>query len=250
MKKLLKVLLLVILTVSICVPFVACGDNNETQTERKRIIGIDSEKTYLKAKFYLADNYDLNYKELDFDFYSRDKIEASEFRGVEFGLTEEFKSKMSASEYKMFGNGQLDDNGYYWYNVNVVINMIYVTHEVRVNSITLKISDQDDKFKTDIYFFMHNHRPVFIKPETFHTNYNTADPQSGPYCVNLRTRYDMSFKSLKFQTEGFEILSYRVEAFDYETETREVIEGLPETLEAKKTYYIYRCHSSARLSLL
>ena len=40
------------------------------------------------------------------------------------------------------------------------------------------------------------------------------------------------------------------EAFDYETETREVIEGLPETLEAKKTYYIYRCHSSARLSLL
>ena len=237
MKKLLKALLLVLLTVCLCVPFAACGDTNETQVERKRIVGIDSDKTYLKAKFYLADNYDLNYKELFFEIYSRDKIYESEFQGVEFGLTEEFKCKMQALKLEVREYDFFHDNEYYHYGITIVINMFFVTYDVRVNSITLKIAGQDYKFNTDIYFFMHNYRPIFIEPDVF--AYTTGDSQKGPYCVQIKTRYDTTLKSLKFQTEGFDILSYYVEIFNSETGTTEVINELPVILEAKKSYSIF-----------
>ena len=235
MKKFLIVLLSVVFAVILCVPLVACN-NEEEQTERKRIVGIDSEKTYLKAKYYLANNRDLNYKTLFFEIYSYDKIEDDELNGVYFEITTDDKFELTAEDYELRYAGFIN-NTYYRYTVSVGMLMLWVTYDLRINSVTLNFSGQNYKLNTDIYFFMHNYRPVFVEPNYYG---RSTDSVNGMHCLHISTQYDMTLKSTQLQTEGFEILSYYVEVYNAETDNFEkVAEELPVKLEAKRIYNIY-----------
>ena len=239
MKKFLTVLLSVVFAVMLCVPMVACNKGGE-QSERKRIIGIDSDKTYLKAKFYLKDKLDLNVKFLDFEILSYDKIETDELYGVSFDFaTGDDRDKLSAVGYELRDTGNsFERDGYYKYYVIIEISMKWVVYEVQINSVKLNISGQEYVFSTDILFTMRNNRPVFIEPD-FYGN-TTGDPVKGPYCALIECDYELTLKSLDFQSEGFEILSYYVEAYNADLKANEkVTEELPVKLEANRQYRVY-----------
>ncbi len=239
MKKLLKALLSVFLTVCLCIPFAACRDTQETYTKRKRIIGIDSDKTYLKSKIHLANSLDIIGKTLYLEFYSYDKIEQGELQGVSFDITSDSKYDLIAESYELNFLNYNDSKNYYRYRVDIDTYMRWAYDGVRINSVNLKISGNDYKFKTDIYCVMDTFRPVFVKPQTFGFNMLNAG-KSVPYGQIICTKYDMTLKSLKFQTEGFEILSYEIETYAApQTGTSEFItDKFPVTLEANKTYQI------------
>lgn len=236
MKKLLVLFFCVVFAMILCVPLGAC---NIGKGERKRIIGIDSDKTYLKAKFYLRDQRDLNFKNLDFEFFSYDKIEEDELQGVSFDITTIDKYELLAVDYKLkFTDNSFNKDGYYRYYVIIEMAMRWVTYEVHVNSITLNISGQEYVFSTDILFANNGNRPPIIKPK--HYGYTMGDPVKGPYSNWIKSDYDATLKSLNFQTEGFEILSYYVETFNSDTREDEFVTAeLPLKLEAGRQYRIY-----------
>ena len=54
MKKAVSFFITALLTICVFALITACGNNdNKTETPTKRIIGLDSEKTYVKGKFYI-----------------------------------------------------------------------------------------------------------------------------------------------------------------------------------------------------
>ena len=238
MKKLLTVLLSIVFAVMLCMPLVACN-NGEAQAERKRIIGIDSDKFYLKAKYYLKDQRDLNFKYLFFEILSYDKIESEELQGVSFDITTNDINGLFAASYELRdSHNSFERDGFYRYYVKIEMSMRWVTYEVQVNSITLNISDQEYIFSTDILLMNHDNQLAFIKPTTY--GYTMGDPVKGPYSVLIRPKYDISLQSLNFQTDGFEILSYYIEAFNADTkEFEKIAEELPLKLEAERQYHIY-----------
>ena len=238
MKKVLIFLISIIFVVCFSVSLVACGDNGQTQGESKRIIGIDSEKIYIKANFHLKHQQDLIGKYILFEFFSYDKIDKDELQGVDFEITTDSKYSLSADEYEFQDYGLLENEGCYRYRVKIRTFMYWVT-DVRINAIILKISGCDYKFKTDISCIYDTYRPVFVKPKTF--GFNTLNAgHKAPYGLLICTQYDMTLKSLKFQTEGFEIISCEVETYTApQTGTSELIsEELPVKLEAEKSYQI------------
>lgn len=239
MKKLLMFIISAVIAVCTCMPFAACGNNESPQSESKRIIGIDSKKTYLKGKFYLANNYDLISKKLVFEFYSYDKIEKEELQGVNFDVTTTDKFELIANEYELRDIGSTESDDFYHYYVYVVISMQRITYDMRINSIILNLSGRDYIFNTDIYFLMHNYRPVFVEPESYGFNTLNAGKHT-PYGLRVETRYDMTLKSVKFQTDGFEILSFDIETYVApQTGTSEKIaEELPVVLKGKQGYQI------------
>ena len=72
-----------------------------THKKRKRIIGIDSDKTYLKSKIHLANSLDIIGKTLYLEFYSYDKIEQGELQGVSFDITSDSKYDLIAESYEL-----------------------------------------------------------------------------------------------------------------------------------------------------
>ena len=239
MKKFLTVLLSIVFAVMLCVPMVACN-KGEGQAERKRIIGIDSDKTYLKANFYLRDKHDLNYKYLYFEVLSYDKIEADELQGVSFDITAEEGSRgLSVVSYEFRDTrNSFERDGYYKYFVYVEIAVRWVTCELKINAVKLNISGQEYVFTANILYMNYDNALAFIKPGTY--GYTMGDPVKGPYSVLINSNYDITLKSLEFQTEGFEILSYYIEVYNPDLKADEkVAEEFPVKLEAKRQYRVY-----------
>ena len=241
MKKFLVFLLSIVFAVTLCVPMLAC--NKDDPAERKRIIGIDSDKTYLKAKFYLEHQRDLNYKSLYFEVLSYDKIGADELQGVSFDIdTGDDRDVLLATKYELKDTeNNAERDGFYRYYVKIEMAMRWVVHEVQVNSITLNISGQEYVFSTDILFKIHNYRPVFIKPNLGGFCINELNvPDKGSYCVEVEVPYGMTLKSLNFQTEGYKITSYCVETYNSDLKKYEkVTDQVPFKLEAGERYCIY-----------
>ena len=60
MKK-ISCILAAIMTICLCIPLASCDNNdNKTETPTKRIVGLDSEKTYAKGVIYLENQNSLN----------------------------------------------------------------------------------------------------------------------------------------------------------------------------------------------
>lgn len=238
MKKFLTFLLSVAFVVCMCIPFAACDKTDKRQSERKNIIGIDSDKVYLKSKIYRENGLDLIGKKFTFNICSYDKIEADELQGVEFDVTASSKYNLTAESWELKDFGYYEREGYYDYYVIIYTYMRWASDDVHINSFTLKISDCDYTFKTDIDCVM-TYRPVFVQPETF--NFNTLNAgHSAPYGLHISPRYDMTLKSIKFQTDGFEILSYEVETYIGPSAgtAEKITDTLPVNLEAGKSYQI------------
>lgn len=238
MKKFLTFLFSVAVAVCLCVPFAACDKTDKQQTERKNIIGIDSDKVYLKSKIYRENGLDLIGKKFCFNICSYDKIEADELQGVEFDVTASSKYNLTAESWELKDFGYYEEEGYYDYYVIIYTYMRWASDDVHINSVTLKISGYDYTFKTDIDCVM-TYRFINVKPE--HFGFNTLNAgRFEPYGLLINPRYDMTLKSIKFQTDGFEILSYEVESYigPQEGEAEKITDTLPVKLESGKSYQI------------
>ena len=246
MKKIKRAFLLVaflLFLMCLCAPLVACKEEDK-QAERKRIIGIDSDKTYLKAKFYIKDRRDLNDKYIRFEILSYDEIKGDELWGVSFDTTtEEDREELSAFDYKLdeyrLGGNDKFGNEYRRYRVEIELTMKWVSYDVHINSITLNISGQEYVFSSDILFQMQFNHPNYYKSVLF--TYGEGKPQKGSYCDYwIKPQYDMTLKSLSFQTDGYEILSCCIETYNANPEENEkVADSLPFTFEGGKRYSIY-----------
>lgn len=246
MKKIKRAFLLVaflLFLICLCVPMIACTKEEEGQTERKRIIGIDLDKTYLKAKFYIKDQRDLNDKYIRFEILSYDEIKDDELWGVSFDITtEEDREELSAFDYNLdeyrLGGKDKFGNEYRRYRVEIELTMKWVSYDVHINSITLNISGQEYVFSTDILFQMQFDRPNYYKSVMF--QYREGDPEKGSYCNWIYPQYDMTLKSLNFQTDGYKILSYCIETYNDDPKLNEKVANcLPFTFEGGKRYSIY-----------
>lgn len=230
MKKFLALLFSAILAVCICLPIAACGGGEEVT---KRIIGIDSDKTYMKAVYHLAHRKDLVNKDIVFEFYSYDKVKESELQGAEIDATTDYKyENMSVASCKIREFEYNAEYGCYRYYVTVTAFMSWLVQDVWVNSITLKIAGKDYKFSADIHFIMDTYRNVFVGPDAYGFNQYSSG-RTEPFGLHIHTKYETTLKSLKFQTGGFEILSYFIEYYNISQDHTivKVGDSLPITLE-------------------
>ena len=237
MKKLICLLSAVIMAVCMCIPLAACGNNTESPI--KRIIGLDSEKTYVKGKFYVENQFALNEKEMDLEILSYDKIENNELENVVFVVENNNAAVLNVDSFKLIYRHEI--NGIYYYRLELNLRAKFVSH-FKAEKMILTISGKEYNFSCDLFFQVYTNF-IYVGPNSYYVS--EGDPVKGAYCTSIVVPYDMMLKSLKFQTEGFDIISYYIdkcEGFDYEKWQAtyvKVSEELPVTLEAEKTYEIY-----------
>lgn len=255
MKKILSIFVAAIMAVCMCSSLAACGDDKPEKPEmpRKRIAGIDSDKTYVKGKFYIEDQIALHEKTMYLEVLSYDKIEKEELENITFDISrlyndpifgngpQETVTELKANNFKLL-DGSKHSNGYYHYYVYMYLTADKVMDGFKIDSINMTISGKEYKFSSEILIQVYTNF-VYVYPNTFGNT--VGDPVKGADSVLINTRYDMTLKSLKFQTEGYEIISYYAEKFEgYTSEGKpkggeKVSETLPIELKANQTYQIF-----------
>ncbi len=255
MKKIFSVFVAAIMAVCMCVPFAACGDdNNKTETPTKRIIGLDSEKTYVKGKFYIEHQNAVDGKAMYLDVLSYDKIEKDEIEEITFDISyidippilgddepQKVITELKCEKFELKFGETINKDGYYSYLVVMYVTADKVSNGFVIDSINMTIAGREYKFSSEIVVQTFRNS-VYVTPEMY--GKITCDPRKGNNALLIRVPYDMELKSLQFQTEGFEILSFHLEYFggygDYGTfiDGETVSENLPCTLKANKTYLV------------
>lgn len=257
MKKFFSVFIAAAIAVCMCIPLAACGDdNNKTETPTKRIIGLDSEKTYAKGKYYFDTQSGFHEKDMYLPVSSYDKIEEKEIENIMFdisplhdiptvgGQRQLISVKLSAYEFGIKFDATPDNNGIYDYLIYIMTDAREAGYGFRIKSINIIISGKEYKFTSDIEIVgrsnIENVRPLIFSNAVY-----GGTTEKGEYSVLLSTRYDMTLKSLKFQADGFNITSYYAEIFGgydefgNEQDGEKVADSLPFELKADTTYNIY-----------
>ena len=255
MKKIFSVFVVAIMAVCMCIPLAACGDdNNKTETPTKRIIGLDSEKTYVKGKFYIEHQNAVDGKAMYLDVLSYDKIEKDEIEEITFDISyidippilgddepQKVITELKCEKFELKFGEIINKDGYYKYLVGMYLKADKIINGFKIDSINMKIAGREYKFSSEIVVQTFRNS-VYVTPEMY--GKITCDPRKGNNALLIRVPYDMEFKSLQFQTEGFEILSFHLEYFggygDYGTfiDGETVSENLPCNLKANKTYLV------------
>ncbi len=255
MKKIFSVFVVAIMAVCMCVPFAACGNDDKAEDKPiKRIAGLDSEKTYVKGKFYFEDQSILHEKVMSLEVLSRDKIEKEELENITFDISHHYEiptvgnqpqkyiTELSADNFELtYPKGNYID-GYYHYYVSMLLTADRVSDGFKINSINMTIAGREYKFSSEIIFQLRSN-PVYISPNTFGNT--VGDPVKGADSILINTRYDMTLKSLIYQTEGYEIISYYAQKFEGYTsdgkpkDGEKISETLPIELKAEQSYQIF-----------
>lgn len=252
MKKAVSILISIIMAVCMCAPLAACGNNEEPPT--KRIIGLDSEKTYVKGKFYLENQYAFHEKSMYLEVLSYDKIEKDELEAITFDISHHYEiptvgsepqkiiTELRADNFELkFGESKWADGCYHYY-VYMNLTADKMLDGFKIDSINMTIAGRVYKFSSEIIFQLRSN-PVYISPNTFDNT--VGDPVKGADSILINTRYDMTLKSLKYQTEGYEIISYYVQKFEGYTsdgkpkDGEKISESLPIELKKDQTYQIF-----------
>ena len=233
MKKILSIFAAVIMAVCMCAPLAACGNNTESPI--KRIIGLDSEKTYVKGRFCLENNYELNYREMSFQILSYDKITQDEINEITFETsTNGYSAELVTDNFELTESHYSEEGGYFIYWLKLYITSHYISSDLYVHSINVKISGKDYKVSSDIHFEVHNLKVVYVAPMVF--TETEGDPVKGAYSVIFKGKFGLTVKDIRFQTEGFEVISFYVEKY---MKDEKISENLPVSMNADETYQIY-----------
>ena len=255
MKKAISILISIIMAVCMCIPLAACGDGGKTDDiPTKRIAGIDSEKTYVKGKFYLENQYAFHEKSMYLEVLSYDKIEKEELEAITFDISHHYEiptvgnepqkiiTELRADNFELkFGESKWADGCYHYY-VYMNLTADKMLDGFKIDSINMTIAGRVYKFSSEIIFQLRSN-PVYISPNTFDNT--VGDPVKGADSILINTRYDMTLKSLKYQTEGYEIISYYVQKFEGYTsdgkpkDGEKISERLPIELKKDQTYQIF-----------
>ena len=238
-----------------CAPLAACGDDGKTDDiPTKRIAGIDSEKTYVKGKFYLENQYAFHEKSMHLEVLSYDKIEKEELEAITFDISHHYEiptvgnepqkiiTELRADNFELkFGESKWADGCYHYY-VYMNLTADKMLDGFKIDSINMTIAGRVYKFSSEIIFQLRSN-PVYISPNTFDNT--VGDPLKGADSILINTRYDMTLKSLNYQTEGYEIISYYVQKFEGYTsdgkpkDGEKISESLPIELKKDQTYQIF-----------
>lgn len=255
MKKIFSVFVAAIMAVCMCIPLAACGEEEKPEAiPIKRIAGIDSEKTYVKGKFYLENQYEFHEKSMYLDVLSYDKIEKDELEAITFDISDHYEiptvgnepqkfiTELRADNFELkFGSSKWPDGCYHYY-VYMNLTADKMLDGFKIDSINMTIAGRVYKFSSEIIFQLRSN-PVYISPNTFDNT--VGDPVKGADSILINTRYDMTLKSLNYQTEGYEIISYYVQKFEGYTsdgkpkDGEKISESLPIELKKDQTYQIF-----------
>lgn len=255
MKKIFSVFVAAIMAVCMCIPLAACGEEEKPEEiPIKRIAGIDSEKTYVKGKFYLENQYEFHEKSMYLDVLSYDKIEKDELEAITFDISDHYEiptvgnepqkfiTELRADNFELkFGSSKWPDGCYHYY-VYMNLTADKMLDGFKIDSINMTIAGRVYKFSSEIIFQLRSN-PVYISPNTFDNT--VGDPVKGADSILINTRYDMTLKSLNYQTEGYEIISYYVQKFEGYTsdgkpkDGEKISESLPIELKKDQTYQIF-----------
>ena len=252
MKKAVNFFITALLAICMIFPLAACGEKEKAEElPIKRIIGLDSEKTYAKGEFYIDNNNDVDWQDMSVDVLSYDKIEKDELEAITFHLSyldiypdvgdESPITELKCEEFELKFGETINKDGYYSYLVVMYVTADKVSNGFVIDSINMTIAGREYKFSSEIVVQTFRNS-VYVTPEMY--GKITCDPRKGNNALLIRVPYDMELKSLQFQTEGFEILSFHLEYFggygDYGTfiDGETVSENLPCNLKANKTYLV------------
>lgn len=255
MKKILSIFIAAAIAVCMCIPLAACGDGGKTDDiPTKRIAGIDSEKTYVKGKFYLENQFAFHEKSMYLEILSYDKIEKDELEAITFDISHHYEiptvgnepqkiiTELRADNFELkFGESKWPDGCYHYY-VYMNLTADKMLDGFKINSINMTIAGREYKFSSEIIFQLRSN-PVYISPNTFGNT--VGDPVKGADSILINTRYDMTLKSLNYQTEGYEIISYYAQKFEGYTsdgkpkDGKKISESLPIELKKDQTYQIF-----------
>ena len=205
MKRIILSIISILLTLA-CFTLLPACDNQCKQPEPKRIVGIDSEKTYIRTEFWArAEVYD--YKELDLPIISRDEIKPDEIDGVT--LDYRATSKLDVSEYRLVDNGKKEE--YYYYTLYIFLSGSYI-YNCQIDSITVDINGEDYVFSADMTFGCANGYPdYFIHPAnalqmlTYRRNGNAAEID---FIVSINSMIEIT--DISFMTDGIEVTSLKI----------------------------------------
>lgn len=252
MKKAVSFFITALLALCTVFPFASCGNNVEKETPEKRIIGLDSEKTYVKGKFYIEHQNAVNRKEMYLDVLSYDKIEKNELEAITFDISyidiptignesHETITELKCDEFDLKYGEIMTNDGYYKYTVYMVMTAEKVVNGFKIDSINMTIAEKEYKFSSEIVVQRFNNS-VYVTPKIYATT--SCNPVNGNNAMLIKVPYEMELKNLQFQTEGFEILSYHLEYFAGYGEAGDYIDGekvsekLPCTLKADTSYLV------------
>lgn len=248
MKK-ISCILAAIMTICLCIPLASCDNNdNKTETPTKRIVGLDSEKTYAKGVIYLENQNSLNGVNVYLEILSYDKIENKELKDIKFELSRYGNESNIGNAYIVADKYELEYQNYnkekecYNYLLNLSMTAKYFFYELNIKTIILTISGREYNFSSDITFKKSPDNNVYVKPLTYG---KISHPEKGEYGLAIKTRYDTVLNNLKFQTDGFEIVTYYIEKFNgydsqgYLADGEKVGDKLPVTLKANVDYSVF-----------
>ncbi len=255
MKKIFSIFVATIMAMCMCIPLAACGNDDKTEDKPiKRIAGLDSEKTYVKGKFYLENQFAFHEKSMYLEVLSYDKIEKDELEAITFDISHHYEiptvgnepqkiiTELRADNFELkFGESKWPDGCYHYY-VYMNLTADKMLDGFKINSINMTIAGRVYKFSSEIIFQLRSN-PVYISPNTFGNT--VGDPVKGADSILINTRYDMTLKSLNYQTEGYEIISYYAQKFEGYTsdgkpkDGEKISESLPIELKKDQTYQIF-----------
>ncbi len=252
MKKAVNFFITALLAICMIFPLAACGEKEKAEElPTKRIIGLDSEKTYAKGEFYIDNNNDVDWQDMYLYVLSYDRIEKDELEAITFHLSyldiypdvgdESPITELKCEEFELKFGETINKDGYYTYMVVMCVTADKVSNGFVIDSINMTIAGREYKFSSEIVVQTFRNS-VYVTPEMY--GKITCDPRKGNNALLIRVPYDMELKSLQFQTEGFEILSYHIEYFAGYGEEGNFLDGetvsekLPCNLKANKTYLV------------
>ncbi len=255
MKKAVSFFITALLTICVFALITACGNNdNKTETPTKRIIGLDSEKTYVKGKFYIEHQNAVDGKAMYLDVLSYDKIEKDEIEEITFDISyidippihgddepQKVITELKCEKFELKFGEIINKDGYYKYLVCMYLKADKIINGFKIDSINMKIAGREYKFSSEIVVLRFNNS-VYVTPEIYSTT--SCNPIKGNNALLINVPYEMELKNLQFQNEGFEILSYHIEYFAGYGEEGNFLDGetvsekLPCTLKANKTYLV------------
>ena len=153
MKKIFSVFVAAIMAVCMCIPLAACGDDNKTEPTTKRIIGLDSEKTYVKGKFYIEHQNAVDGKAMYLDVLSYDKIEKDEIEEITFDISyidippilgddepQKVITELKCEKFELKFGEIINKDGYYKYLVGMYLKADKIINGFKIDSINMKIA--------------------------------------------------------------------------------------------------------------
>ncbi|MDE5721442.1 MAG: hypothetical protein K2I30_01695 [Clostridia bacterium] len=209
MKKFFTLVISILISVACIALLPACEEKAE-QPQPKRIIGIDSEKTYLRS-YYLARVEFYDEKALELPIISRDEIKQDEIDAVK--LDYYANTTIRVVKYELVDGGEKD--GYYYYKLYAYMtaNYLYSGH---IDGVTVVINGEDYNFSTDILLGCTNLFPAdFLFPSSCWSQQAVLHNDNGKkeilYMVSISGEIEIT--DISFQTSGLNVVSVKLDKY-------------------------------------